>query len=325
MKKIVQFSGMFFLVIMFSTKIFGDNQYEDSMTVKFTDPAKPGLVKVINGKGDITITGYDGKEVIIKTKSEIENVINPPENEKAKGLKRISGTNFHVSTIEDENAVVISRSFQNDIDLFIQVPFKTSLKIGGDNLQKQFEIQKKIMEEQKKVTDAAYVSSVSRIYVPFMSGLLKGDIEVNNVNGYIEINATDGDMTLKEISGEVVANTVDGDILVEFKDINNEKPMFFSSVDGDIDVTFPSDIQADMTMRTVEGDIYTDFEMDIIRTPKVEKSISIQSKERSRPPNIINLDSFYGVGNNISAKVNGGGTEIQMTTIEGSIYIRKIK
>ena len=109
---------------------------------------------------------------------------------------------------------------------------------------------------------------------------------------------------------------MDGDLLVVFKDINNDKPMYFSSVDGDVDVTFPSGIKADMTIKTIDGDIYTDFEMDINRMPQVEKS-------ESKQQNWIGI--FTGVGNNISAKVNGGGPEIQLISVDGDIYIRKGK
>ena len=302
MKKLVIFTSIIFLIFMCSMKIHGAERYEDSMTVEFSDPSKPGIVKVFYGRGDITVTGYDGKNVIIKTKSKIKNLLNPPEDEKTKGLKRISGTSFHVASIEDENAVVVTRSLRDEIELLIQVPFKTSLLLGGGNFREK---------------EIANIPVLIPIFEGNMKDIFEGNIDVKNVSGEMEISTVDGDIILLDISGEVIANNADGDIVITFDNVDREKPMYFSSVDGDIDVTFPSDIKANLALKTIEGEIYTDFDMDIVKKPEVEKKKSIND-----PSNIL---LFYGIGNSISAKINGGGPKIQMTTLEGNIYIRKGK
>ena len=316
MKKLVQFTSIIFLIFMCSIKIHGAERYEDSMTVEFSDPAKPGVVKVVSGNGDVTVTGYDGNEVIIKTKSEVKNLVNTPENEKAKGLKRISGTSFNVVTVEDENAVVITRSLKDEIDLFLQVPFKTSLIIGGGDVVTGVSVH---IVEKNKTTGTR-----NQVPVPIIGGktrrIIEGDVVVENVSGEMEINTIDGDITLQEISGNVVAHSVDGDLLIILNSVDKEKPMSLSTVEGDIDVTLPADLKADLTLKTVDGEIYSGFDMDIVRNPEVVKEV--KEKRHTGYPDILR---FYGTGNIISAKINGGGTEIQMTTIDGDIFIRKGK
>ncbi len=262
MKKFIQFSGMIVMMVMFSTKIYSESKFEDTMTMEFSDPSRPGLLKVSGGKGDVTITGYNGKEVIIKIKLEIKNLTSPPEDEKAKGLKRISGTTFHVASVEDKNAIVISRSLKDEIELFIQVPFKTSLKLGGGNPNTYITKYQKAKRanvpgpEQAMPPEQAILLEQAMPYVGFgVGGILEGNIEVKNVSGEIEINTIDGNINLLDISGEVAVNTVDGEILVTFGDVDREKPMYFSTVDGYIDVTFPPDIQANLTLRSVDGDV----------------------------------------------------------------------
>ncbi|MBT4485397.1 MAG: DUF4097 family beta strand repeat protein [Candidatus Latescibacteria bacterium] len=273
MKKFIQFSGVIVLMVMFSTNIHGENNNEDTMTMEFSDPSRPGLLKVSGGKGDVTINGYNGKEVIIKTILEIENLTSLPKHKKAKGLKRISGTKLNVAIVEDENTIVISRSLKDKIEMFIQVPFKTSLKSVG--------------------------------------GIFEGNIEVKNISGEIEINTSVSSITLLDISGEAAVNTITGKIVVTFKDINREKPMYFSAVDGYIDVTFPPDTQANLTIKNVDGDVFTDFEIDLTSKPKVEKKKTSSGRANIRP------------GNNITGKINGGGPEIQLITVTGNIYVRK--
>ncbi|MFC1528682.1 DUF4097 family beta strand repeat-containing protein [Candidatus Latescibacterota bacterium] len=305
MKKFIQFSGMIVLMVMFSTKIYSESNYEDTMTMEFSDPSRPGLVRVTGGKGDVTINGYNGKEVIIKTKSEIKNLTSPPEDEKAKGLKRISGTNFHVAAIEDENAIVISRSIKDEVELFIQVPFTTSIILGGGYPTKNVDTKSGSVEILPSIRGG-------------MGGIFIGNIEVKNVLGEMEINTVDSNITLLDISGEAAVNTVDGDILVTFENIDREKPMYFSTVDGDIDVTIPPDTQADLTMSNVEGDAFTDFEIDVAIKPEVKK------KKTSTGESAL-LGLIGSLGNNITGTINGGGPEIQLRTIDGNIYVRKGK
>ena len=151
-----------------------------------------------------------------------------------------------------------------------------------------------------------------------MGGIFEGNIEVKNISGEIEINTVNSNITLLDISGEAAINTVDGDLLVTFENIDREKPMYFSTVDGDIDVTFPSDTKANLSIKSVDGDIFTDFEIDISRKPEVEKK-----KTSTGTVDVFGL--IGSLGNGITGKINGGGQEIQLITVDGNIYVRKGK
>jgi DUF4097 and DUF4098 domain-containing protein YvlB len=91
--------------------------------------------------------------------------------------------------------------------------------------------------------------------------------------------------------------------------------MAFSTIDGDIDITFPERIKADITAKNVDGSIYTDFDMEVIpgSVQKIEKVKTVP-------------ESLFGMmGNTVRGKINGGGMDIQIKTVDGSIYIRKAK
>lgn len=140
-----------------------------------------------------------------------------------------------------------------------------------------------------------------------------GDIEVKDVSGEIEISNVNGSISATGISGSVVANTVNGEIIVKFKSIDPKAPMAFTSVNGKIDVLFPADAKANVKLKSDRGEIFSDFDIAVDKTqPKVEKSSE---------------DHYYSVKIEdwVYGKLNGGGPEMMMKTMMGSIYIRKAK
>jgi len=64
-----------------------------------------------------------------------------------------------------------------------------------------------------------------------------GDIVVSGVDGELDIDNVNGSVTLNNIAGSTVAHALNGRLLVTFARVN-QKPMAFSSLNGDIDVTF---------------------------------------------------------------------------------------
>ncbi|MBT4484992.1 MAG: DUF4097 family beta strand repeat protein [Candidatus Latescibacteria bacterium] len=299
MKELLRSILMILLVMLFATNLFAENT-----VVKFTDPSKPGLIKT-TGIGNITITGYSGSDVVIEIDSEKENVLSPPENEKTKGLKRISGSSVNIVHIKDKNAIEITRSMKHKIDLFIKVPLNTSFTTGTNVNNESFSIG----NIQNLVTNFV-VNGVG-------GGMLKGNIKISSISGDIEASTMEGDITLTDISGTVVVNTMSGNIETTFKDYKKDKPMSFSVMSGDIDVTLPSAIKADIKVKNIDGDVFTDFEIEMIPVSTEEQS--------SGADKIFGVNLGAMLGNNIYGKINGGGPEIRVTTLDGDIYVRKGK
>jgi hypothetical protein len=140
-----------------------------------------------------------------------------------------------------------------------------------------------------------------------------GDIDVQDVSGEIEINNVNGSISATGISGSVVANTVNGEIIVKFKSVDPKAPMAFTSVNGKIDVLFPAEVKANVKLKSDRGEMFSDFDIAVDKTqPKVEKSSE---------------DHYYSVKIEdwVYGKINGGGPEMMMKTMQGNIYIRKAK
>jgi hypothetical protein len=140
-----------------------------------------------------------------------------------------------------------------------------------------------------------------------------GDVTVSDVSGKVEIHNVNGSITASGISGSVVANTVNGDVIVKFKSVDASAAMAFSNLNGKIDVTLPADTKANFKLKCERGDMFTDFDIDVDKTrPKVETK---------------NEDHFHQVKIDdwVLGKINGGGSQIEMQSQFGSIYIRKAK
>jgi DUF4097 and DUF4098 domain-containing protein YvlB len=138
-----------------------------------------------------------------------------------------------------------------------------------------------------------------------------GDILVENTDGDMEVTNHNGAIRLANVAGSVVANTHNGDVKVTLTRITSEKAMAFASFNGDVDVTLPANAKANLKLRSDNGEIFTDFEI------QMRPSTPAQSSRSSGGPTRIEVNqSIYGT-------INGGGPEFELRTYNGNIFVRK--
>jgi len=251
----------------------------DHVTVPFSDPSRPGSVKVSIIAGSISVKGYAGKEVVVDAKARDEaegRGRGRRERPETAGMKRIPNMSTGLSIEEEGNRVSIGASpTDRPIDITIQVPTHTGLDL-------------------KTIND--------------------GDITVEQVQGEIEVNDINGAVTITNVSGSVIAHALNGNVKVGLTGIEANKPMSFSSLNGDIDVSFPADLKANVSMKSDNGEIYSDFDV------KIDNSAVQTTPEASRSKGgkyRIKIDRT------VKGTINGGGPEMQFKTFNGNIYIRR--
>ena len=245
----------------------------DRVTAAFSDPSRPGLLKVNLINGSIRVKGYSGKEVIVEARTSNRD----SERESREGLRRIPMTSSGLELQEENNVMSVGVGVPNrTVDLDIQTPVRTSLKLRTIN---------------------------------------DGEIRVEGVQGEIEVNDINGSVTLTNVSGSAVAHALNGRVTATFAQVDPQKPMSFSSLNGDIDVTLPATIKANVKLKSDHGEVFSDFDITTREAagPVVEDSRSGKGKYRVRFDRAV-----YGT-------INGGGPEIQFSNFNGSIYIRKGK
>ncbi|CCH51921.1 hypothetical protein BN8_00879 [Fibrisoma limi BUZ 3] len=265
------------LLLTGSAPVFAQDDVKEQLVVPLTDPGKPGSMEIGLINGFIHVVGYNGKDVVIDAASDGQRRTTRSESRNTEsGMRRIpTGNSLEVSAEERNNRVKVhATSHAKPVNLTIKVPQRFSLKLSTVN---------------------------------------SGDITVENVNGELEINNVNGPIELTNISGSAVANTVNGDLRATFRDVDPKTPMAFSTLNGRVDVTFPSNAKANVKMKSDRGDIFSDFDIDIEKAqPKATRS------SQSGMYRVSVEDWVYG-------KINGGGPEVMMKSMQGSIYVRKGK
>jgi DUF4097 and DUF4098 domain-containing protein YvlB len=192
------------------------------------------------------------------------------------GPKRLTISSTGLSVEEENNEVNINTdSYMHAIDVTVSVPVHTSLKLRAVN---------------------------------------DGDIVVTGVDGDLDVDDINGSVTLNNIAGSAVAHALNGHLHATFTKVDPQKAMAFSSLNGDVDVTFPADLKANVSIRSDQGDVFSDFDVQLKAAssqPVVEDGRGHGGKYR------VKIDKT------VHGTINGGGPEIQFRNFQGQIYIRK--
>jgi len=274
----------------------------DQVTVQLTDPSKPAIIELSLVNGGITVVGYEGKDIIVETriqskkltddsveKNELRNFAREQrsvgwrageekENKDKAGMTRIPVQSSSLEVMEENNFVKINTdSWRRTVDVSLKVPTKTSLNLHCVN---------------------------------------NGDINVENVDGNFEIENINGKVALKNISGSVNAHALNKNLDVIFKRVDADKPMSFSTMNSDIDVTFPSTVKCDVKIKADNGQVYSDYE--IVRVNKPKQLNQENKRDKDGKYRVLIEQAFFGT-------INGGGPEYQFTSFNGDMYIRKAK
>ncbi|MFO7865545.1 MAG: hypothetical protein R6V02_01860 [Candidatus Aminicenantes bacterium] len=281
MKKKAKNQSMPVLLALFLTAVFtpgfARENSVDRATVPFSNPSQPGTVKVQVYRGSITVQGYDGQEVIIEAGLRTMRTAPRDRNPKAEGMTLLRANTTGLTIMEEDNVMTVGTlSLHQSVDISLQVPRRTSLKL------KAFQ---------------------------------GGDIVVENVAGEIEANNHGGSLLMSGIAGSVVAHIFNGEVKIVFTGITPDKPMSFTTFNGDIDVTLPANVKTDVMIKSVRGDIYSDFKIKL--NPLLEKSERAMGiRSAVRRPRIP-------TGEYLTGTINGGGPVYQFESFTGDIFIRK--
>src|SRR5689334_9284462 len=105
MKSFIAVSAVLSAVAVFSAVAArGQEAAGDRITVPFSDPSRPKMVKASVINGSITVKGYDGKDVLIEGRSQGSDVRRKIPK-KAEGMHRIDTGAFGLTAEEQDNTV----------------------------------------------------------------------------------------------------------------------------------------------------------------------------------------------------------------------------
>lgn len=243
---------------------------EEQIAVPLSRPGQAGSLKVNMVHGNLSVQGYDGKEVVIRVRGKAGREEKAREKE---GLRRISSGGFGLEVREEDNAVRVEVSPVGKLEgLEILVPYNFSLKLE--------------------------TVSANRLEVKGV----RGEMEVNNVNG---------DILMENVQGSAVVNTVNGDIRASFSKITPGVPMAFTNLNGKVEVNMPAGTAFSLKAKTEHGGVFTDFDINLRNTAEPLQTSRKQGVYK------VSLENWT-IGD-----INGGGPEYLMKSLNGDIMIRK--
>ncbi len=127
----------------------------------------------------------------------------------------------------------------------------------------------------------------------------KGKLQMNSVEGTIRGLTVGGKIVMRKVKGVVeLAETTRGDIEIELVEVADDwLGMIFYSASGDIEVSLPPTLGANLGMKSVRGRISCDFTMS--------------TRGQFEP-------------GTLGGPINGGGPLLEIETTDGDIFVRQI-
>lgn len=300
---------------------------EARSSIAFSHPSEPGRFSVRLSNGEITIRGGDYQEVTVtseatsKSKSEV----------RSDGLRVISSSSTF--TLEERDNVVVldygSDGWADDSEFEVTLPRNTHIDVE----------------------------------IGF-----GGEIKVSEIDGDVVIKNLNGEVDLRNLGGGAIVESANGEISASFTTISADRPLSFSSMNGEISLRLPADAAADVRFRTHNGNILTNFTDEELVTKTTSSSSrhaapqdnefaraaaevareavamareiaeevraaveeanndgkQVKAPRPPRAPRMPSIPAMAG-GKVIAGTLNGGGTSLQVATMNGDIIIRKNK
>ncbi|MCJ8318272.1 MAG: hypothetical protein MJK12_01475 [Colwellia sp.] len=259
---------------------------EKNYSLPLSKPGEPVSIEIEVYRGSITVVGYKGDTIEISAKTstfsgkdkdlkKVKHKMNKNNSSRStKGLKSVKSQSMRLEIEEKNNEVeIISEVSNQHVDLVIKVPQRSSVEV---------ELYK------------------------------GGDINIDGVNGGLELESYEGMIIAKNISGPIVAETVRTDIVVSFSAFAKTSPSSLTSHMGNVDITLAKKVAANVSVQTYQGEIFSGLDNDFVLVDEIKKS------KKGQKQKIV-------LGGIMQAKVNGGGQELSLISYSGNLYIRKAK
>jgi DUF4097 and DUF4098 domain-containing protein YvlB len=142
----------------------------------------------------------------------------------------------------------------------------------------------------------------------FASTVNDGEININNVKGFLLADNVNGSIRLKNISGATNASTINGDVDLDYTS-NPPGDSRYYSLNGDINANFKKGLSANLAFESFNGEFYTNVD-------RLE-SLPVTVEKKAKGDGIK-----YKVGGS-RYKIGNGGVFLDFETFNGNVYLKE--
>lgn len=202
----------------------------NSNSVTFKDPGKPGKLQIYVARGDVRIRS-GSENGVVKVRSDAKP--DDKEEKRDDGLRVLSSASASFTLTVNENTAELSygkeglANLGEGADFDIVVPANTAVEIENG---------------------------------------WGGDVTVEKLSGDVAVKGMNCEVKLKDLEGGASVETMNGEINASFAKINADKPISFSSMNGEVSLAVPADAKANVRFRSHNGTILTDFPEENLKT-----------------------------------------------------------
>jgi hypothetical protein len=269
----------------------GKNVFENTIQKSFTF-AKQGKTNVLvidNVNGGIEVEGYNGNEVVL----EIKQKLWAKTEAKLERAKQEAQIKFQQSA----DSVIAYFPSQRKNDCCEDKGWVKNRWNSWEEYNYNFDFKVKV-----PLNTNLYLRTVNR-----------GDIKVSNIEGEIEVANVNGGLTLDRIVGVTSAKTVNGKVNITYAN-NPPKDSEYKTLNGTITVNYKEDLSADLTFKSMHGEFYTDFQVAEYLNNQVEKKE--ENGENGKK---------YKISSRPAIRIGKGGVKHSFETLNGNIFVKKVK
>lgn len=262
---------------------------EVEMRIPASELTQETIFHFNNINGDLHVEGYSGDEILIT------------------GTKVITGKPNIISSFNPDELYLDKLSKKRHLFVFVRHP-GLDIKIEGNELNYRSN-KKDFWEDKIQGFEFNLQMKVPHSLMSEISTINAGEVVVVGLRNGVEATNINGRVIIKNITGEIIkAVTVNGNVKAVF----DETPLTdveLGTVNGNIELLASKKFSANVTFKSLHGELYTDFNDESYRSDKSVKKDGINR---------------FGIGNTEVIQIGQGGPNIQLRLLNGNAYIQQL-
>lgn len=169
-----------------------------------------------------------------------------------------------------------------------------------------------VIVSQVALREGVFRSAHLEITTPLVTSMsLKmnrgGDVWIRDVRGLVEVTNLNGSVELVGVSGAAAVNTSNGSINAGFAEVDPDRDMIFTSLNGSVELCMPADLSGRVHLTTAGDPIRSDF--PVVR----EKAAAVVAPGETRT---VDRSKVRG-------RIGSGEAMLRASTLNGEIYLER--